>query len=783
MKARTWQVGVVLLLTLMLTALAGTAQGVAPKGIIATPPPSSALEVSVWVDQGAYALGDSITIHYSVNKQAYIYIWDITPDGVANQIFPNSFPGGSNNYVSAGDHTVPGSWTIAPPVGTEYLQILATTTQVNPFSYFTTDPESFQSQIQAQILGVLPASEMAWNFTSFQIVSGSLPSYGTLDIRSVPAGASIYLDGVYAGYTPRTLFVQQGFHTVTIAKSGYQSYESAIFVLGGRTRTINPTLVGTAPANQRPNPAFTYSPSQPNVGEWVQFDATASFDPDGTIATYSWTFGDGSTGTGSTIWHRFTSAGNFTVALSVTDNQGASAQVSEVVQVGPTNQSPVAAFSFSPTNPTPGSWVQFDGSGSYDPDGSIATYAWDFGDGTTNSGATVWHRFTSGGSYNVTLTVTDNEGAQDVVSKTVPVAAQNMQPVAAFTVSPTAPTVNEWVRFDGTSSSDSDGSIATYRWTFGDGSPAVTGNVVYHQFTAAGSYSATLTVTDNLGATNSATKTVQVGTPQQAPVAAFTVSPASPTVGTAITLNATSSYDPDGTIVSYQWDLNGDGVTDSTGPIGQVSYSNPGTATVRLTVTDNTGLTGSTTKSIVISPATTPGIPGAPSMGSVPGIFVWGTDRWHITVNAGAGWMTSRNYRIELRTDGGFQNIDQSTSGVAALGLVPTPTTGQKTLIFEGSVQNGSVDHTFRLNGATSMWLSLKLDVNGDGVLDESTNFVYLRQSMVHPPANPFVVGLPSGSSAELLPSLNFRIGTAVTYTETTRFVFWSTTIGTLESQ
>jgi len=80
------------------------------------------------------------------------------------------------------------------------------------------------------------------------------------------------------------------------------------------------------------------------------------------------------------------------------------------------------------------------------------------------------------------------------------------------------------------------------------------------------------------------------------------------------------------------------------------------------------------------------------------------------------------------------------------------------------------------------MWLHLELDIDGDGDLETSSGFVYLRYSMVNPPTSPFVVGLPSGSSAELTPSVDFRIGNAISYTATTRFVYWTTTISNLES-
>ena len=779
MNARTiWRMGMALVLLMSLFATASLAQGVAPKGIIPTPPESNELQVSLWVDRGAYAVGDSITIRYSVNKTAYVYIWDIQPDGVATRLLPGIL--GSSNYVTAGTHTLSGG-TIAPPLGTEYLQILATTSPLDPFAYFTPNPESFQAQIEVQILGIIPITDRSWNVTSFEIVSGATPSYGTLDVRSVPAGAAVFLDGRYVGYTPRTLFVSQGAHQLTISKSGYWSWAGTFFIIGNPTRTVNAILVSRNSAgNQAPTIAFIFSPSNPGVGVWVQFDASASFDSDGTISSYAWTFGDGTTGTGATIWHRFTTAGTYNVQLKATDNDGASANTTQQVHVGPSNLQPLAAFTTDSTTIVPGAWVQFNAATSSDPDGSISSYAWSFGDGTSGTGVSGWHRFTTAGTYLVTLTVTDNEGAQDAVSQSIIVGAPNVPPVAVFGYTPSTPAVSEWLRFDASSSYDADGTIVSYRWTF-DGSSPDTGNVVYRQFTTAGFHTVTLMVTDNRGLTNSVSRQIQVGSSQQQlPVPLFTYTPPVPSVGTTVSLNATASYDPDGSIVSYQWDLNGDGVNDSSGAVGQVRYLNAGLAVVRLTVIDNSGLSSSISKTIVVSPSGSSSS-GVPYAGTAPGIFVWGTDSWHVTVNVGNGWPAPRGYRIELRTDGSFASVNQAAGGVAPLGIVPAPSSSGKTLIFEGSLQTGSVDYTFTLLGSDSLWLSLKLDTDGNGTLDESSSFVYLRDSLVHPTANPFVVGLPSGYGGALVPSLDFRIGSAVKYTETSRFVFWTTTISSLE--
>jgi PKD repeat protein len=248
-----------------------------------------------------------------------------------------------------------------------------------------------------------------------------------------------------------------------------------------------------------------------------------------------------------------------------------------------------------------------------------------------------------------------------------------------------------------------------------------------------------------------------------------------------VSFDGSTSYDPDGVIVSYRWDLDGDGTDDAFTPTVNATYNSSGVANVRLTVIDNDGLSSSSTQSVVI--AASGGTPGQPPMGTTAGVFVWGNDSWHLTVNAGAGWTTAHNYRLEVRSDGNFQNVSQSTSGGAVpMGILPEPTDSGRTLVFEGSIQTGRNDYEFRIPQSSSMWLKLQLDVDGDGTLDTSTSFVYLRNSLVHPPTTPFVVGLPSGSSSELLPSINFRIGSAISYTEVSRFVIWTTTISNLEA-
>jgi serine protease AprX len=172
------------------------------------------------------------------------------------------------------------------------------------------------------------------------------------------------------------------------------------------------------------------------------------------------------------------------------------------------NTAPVATASFAPNAPRPTEAVTFDGAGSSDADGDDLTYAWDFGDGKTATGATADHAFDATGAYDVTLTVTDSHGAKDTT--TVPVTVvDNGTPTAVAKTTTAKPKAKSPVAFDGTGSSDPDGDAVTYTWTFSDGSTA-TGATVEHVFAKAGKYTATLTVDDGLGGTNATTLNLKV---------------------------------------------------------------------------------------------------------------------------------------------------------------------------------------------------------------------------------------------------------------------------------
>jgi len=196
-----------------------------------------------------------------------------------------------------------------------------------------------------------------------------------------------------------------------------------------RTPTYDYT-VKAVPPGLPPVATFTYSPLTPSTGETVTFNATASYDPDGTIVSYEWDIGDTTTGTGNVTTHIYADDGIYMVTLKVTDNDGLSGIFSADVTV--LNRPPVAIFTESAEIVLTGEVIYFNASESFDPDGDIVSYFWDFGDDTNATGMTVDHVYEEAGNYTVTLTVTDDDGASSSQSATKTVEARLGLPWALF---------------------------------------------------------------------------------------------------------------------------------------------------------------------------------------------------------------------------------------------------------------------------------------------------------------------------------------------------------------
>jgi PKD repeat protein len=164
-------------------------------------------------------------------------------------------------------------------------------------------------------------------------------------------------------------------------------------------------IVVNVPPNQPPIATYTPNPATGMAPLLVTFIPTAT-DPDGTFIQYFWDFGDGVTITGKITNHTYQEPGTYLTTLTVTDIDGA-----ETVAGPSTNQPPTASFSATPEAGEAVLQVSFNASGSFDPDGAITLYNWNFGDGETNSGVTRNHSYSEAGTYLAKLTVTDNDGA------------------------------------------------------------------------------------------------------------------------------------------------------------------------------------------------------------------------------------------------------------------------------------------------------------------------------------------------------------------------------------
>jgi endonuclease I/PKD repeat protein len=184
---------------------------------------------------------------------------------------------------------------------------------------------------------------------------------------------------------------------------------------------------------------------------------------------------------------------------------------------GTPNQAPTADAG-GPYAAESGQAVGFTSAGSFDPDGVIVAWSWNFGDGASSTSADPVHTYSAAGVYTATVTVTDDGGAQDTASAQVTVTAPNQAPTADAG-GPYAGLEDQIIAFSSGASFDGDGSIAAWSWNFGDGATSTAANPG-HAYAAAGIYTVSLTVTDDDGAQDTATATATVDAPPPPPAAA-----------------------------------------------------------------------------------------------------------------------------------------------------------------------------------------------------------------------------------------------------------------------
>ena len=346
------------------------------------------------------------------------------------------------------------------------------------------------------------------------VEGGVFYDFGTLSAKTVVTGDDGRARAIYTS-PPRQ---PDGTGTVvtfmvTPVGNDFRGEESRLIDL----RLVQPGVI--LPPNAAPIARFTYTPATITAFSTVIFDASSSTDVDpatraefpcGPSCTYTWDFGDGTTGTGVFATHEYRVLGTFPVRLTVTDNRGASGETFQPITVGPSPE-PTAIFTFSPTTPAVSQLIFFNAAQSRPAPGRrIVSYEWDFGTGRTASGVTVSKGYETAGVYKVTLTVTDDAGQSKVATADITVGGNN--PIAALTVSPSGGLPSTTFTFNASGSTPGPSPIVEYRFNFGDASPEVVGTspTTTHRYSIAGSYTASVTIRDSANRTSTATVSVNV---------------------------------------------------------------------------------------------------------------------------------------------------------------------------------------------------------------------------------------------------------------------------------
>ncbi len=347
--------------------------------------------------------------------------------------------------------------------------------------------------------------------------------------------------------------------------------------------------------------AFTASAITANINSTVNFSTTIMAG--NATVSYLIDFGDGQTmsgimrTTGDILAHNYQSIGRKTIQLRITadplwssENAAATMATTSVY----INGYPTASFFVKPTA-NMNEIVTFNASASTD-DVRIASYSWDFGDSSASNLLTVpttSHSFASGGTKNVLMLIRDIYGLTNTISFNIYI---NFSPTVILTVSPITANTPATLNFSAVGSTDNDGIIINYLWNFGNGTTLNTETpTTDYYYETPGTRNVSVTVMDNVGVTKSAALNVHLNFP---PTASFTILPTTANIPSTIILNASGSTDLDGRIINYQW------IIDGTITVNRVSnsyshlFSTPGTHDIVLIVSDNFGMTSTTSNNI-----------------------------------------------------------------------------------------------------------------------------------------------------------------------------------------
>ncbi|MFB6193719.1 MAG: PKD domain-containing protein [Halobaculum sp.] len=467
-------------------------------------------------------------------------------------------------------------------------------------------------------------------------------------------------------------------NTKLTLRPGKHEITAVVITAQGKKRTRSKEI--TVEKRQPPS-VSNPSPSSSSTG--VPTDTTLSWsasDPDGDSLTYTVYLEAGDrtpdekVGSGlsqSSVTPDLKPGTTYYWQVVVTDSDDATKR-GPVWSFTTAQREPTAAFTTTPQEPRAGQSITFDATGSEDPDGSIESYAWDFdGDGQTDAtGRTVDHAFTEPGTYEVTLNVTDDNGATATERQTITVTGDTRPPtVSSFDATADGSTVRITVTTDERlrklTVELGEQTLERSAFQLTDTDP--------FRYVAVVSAEPGTTVTARLvNATDEAgndgasgqSATATVPEPNTRPTARFSANTTETSVGTPVGFDATTSSDPDGSVRSYAWDFDGDGQPDATGATPTHTFTEPGTYTVTLAVTDDDGATNTTTTTVTVSAGNTP--PDATVSANATTVSAGTAIRFDATGSTDADGDSLR-YAWDIDGDGRFDDVTGRATVVRSL--------------------------------------------------------------------------------------------------------------------
>ncbi|NUM31773.1 MAG: PKD domain-containing protein, partial [Bacteroidetes bacterium] len=343
----------------------------------------------------------------------------------------------------------------------------------------------------------------------------------------------------------------------------------------------NNSLSSQAFAIVNPNPVANFTFANSCKDSVAVFNNTSTVSS-GTIASYNWNFGDGNLSKDGNPTHAYTAVGNYSVSLLAVSAKGCRDSITKTITVNPR---PVAEFTFK--NTCQDTAVKFTDGSSIGSGGTIKSYFWSFGDGSTSSVASPSHKYAAAGTYTVTLTVVSNNGCASTITHNVTVWSL---PEPNFVADPVCQ--NNAMTFVNTSSIGV--GALTYKWDFAGQGNSVATNPT-HTFTGFGLFNVSLTAISNNNCVKTLVKPVTVWAN---PIADFTV--ADVCIGeTSRFINAsklpTGSSD---VVLENYWNF-GDS-TFSTGKDPLHTYNKSGIYSVLLRATSDKGCINSVTKNAIV---------------------------------------------------------------------------------------------------------------------------------------------------------------------------------------